>query len=99
MRVRTSQTVDDSGRVYLPYLTEWTYPNHDTATLLQVVIRDYRSIISPRERLVPLKKVVSIKPPGIYPPTQYFLKDTSHFLGDEDLVRREMPRLLGFELE
>lgn len=36
MRIRSSQQVDDKGRIYLPYLTEWQYPSHDTTGLLQV---------------------------------------------------------------
>lgn len=38
MRIRASKVVDDTGRIYLPYLTEWKYPNHDTTGLLQVQI-------------------------------------------------------------
>lgn len=36
MQIRVSKTVDDKGRIYLPYLTEWHYPGYDTYSLLQV---------------------------------------------------------------
>ncbi|KAL3108431.1 hypothetical protein niasHT_015353 [Heterodera trifolii] len=42
MRIRPSKVVDDSGRIYLPYLTEWRYPNHDTTGLLQVITIEFQ---------------------------------------------------------
>jgi len=38
MRIRSSNSVDDRGRIYLPYLTEWRYPSSDTLGLLQVMV-------------------------------------------------------------
>jgi ESCRT-I complex subunit TSG101 len=37
MKIKASQTVDDKGRIYLPYLTEWRFPGYDTTGLLQVM--------------------------------------------------------------
>lgn len=37
MRIRVSAHVDDKGRIFLPYLTEWSYPGYDTLGLLQVM--------------------------------------------------------------
>uniref|UniRef100_A0A914N3L6 Tumor susceptibility gene 101 protein n=1 Tax=Meloidogyne incognita TaxID=6306 RepID=A0A914N3L6_MELIC len=37
MRIKPSKVVDSAGRIYLPYLSEWQYPNYDTAGLLQVI--------------------------------------------------------------
>lgn len=36
MQIRVSEIVDEKGRIYLPYLTEWRYPGYDTHSLLQV---------------------------------------------------------------
>uniref|UniRef100_A0AC34QUK3 Tumor susceptibility protein 101 n=1 Tax=Panagrolaimus sp. JU765 TaxID=591449 RepID=A0AC34QUK3_9BILA len=37
MKIRTSEQVDDKGRIFLPYLNEWQYPKYDTIGLLQVL--------------------------------------------------------------
>uniref|UniRef100_A0A0N5AQJ1 UEV domain-containing protein n=1 Tax=Syphacia muris TaxID=451379 RepID=A0A0N5AQJ1_9BILA len=37
MMVKESKNVDKSGRIYLPYLTEWRFPGYDLAGLLQVM--------------------------------------------------------------
>ncbi|CAD5227068.1 unnamed protein product [Bursaphelenchus xylophilus] len=37
MMIKASKYVDTEGRVYLPYLTEWQYPNYDTCGLIQVM--------------------------------------------------------------
>uniref|UniRef100_A0A183CEZ2 UEV domain-containing protein n=1 Tax=Globodera pallida TaxID=36090 RepID=A0A183CEZ2_GLOPA len=42
MRIRPSKVVDNSGRIYLPYLTEWRYPDHDTTSLLQVITLEFQ---------------------------------------------------------
>uniref|UniRef100_A0A7E5A0A2 UEV domain-containing protein n=1 Tax=Panagrellus redivivus TaxID=6233 RepID=A0A7E5A0A2_PANRE len=38
MAIRESEHVDHTGRVFLPYLNEWRYPQHDTVGLIQVLI-------------------------------------------------------------
>jgi hypothetical protein len=37
MMVKVSTSVDDKGKIYLPYLTEWRYPGYDLIGLLQVI--------------------------------------------------------------
>jgi len=36
MQIKQTTTVDKNGRIYLPYLSEWQYPSHDTPGLIQV---------------------------------------------------------------
>jgi hypothetical protein len=37
MSIKVSEYVDQAGRIYMPYLTEWQYPQYDTIGLLQVM--------------------------------------------------------------
>ncbi|KAK0398518.1 hypothetical protein QR680_002631 [Steinernema hermaphroditum] len=37
MRVKPSRVVDQAGRIYLPYLSDWSYPGYDLSGLLQVM--------------------------------------------------------------
>ncbi len=36
MQIKVSKHVDLSGKIYLPYLHEWSYPNSDLVGLIQV---------------------------------------------------------------
>jgi hypothetical protein len=36
MQIKVSKHVDASGKIYLPYLHEWSYPNSDLVGLIQV---------------------------------------------------------------
>ncbi|KAI1714519.1 UEV domain-containing protein [Ditylenchus destructor] len=53
MRVRVSDNVAEDGRIFLPYLTEWCYPNSNTHSLIQVMITVFQekcpvySIVTP----------------------------------------------------
>lgn len=38
MRVKPSEYVDYSGRIYLPYLADWKHPGYDLQGLLQVAL-------------------------------------------------------------
>jgi ESCRT-I complex subunit TSG101 len=35
MQIKVSKHVDASGKIYLPYLHEWSYPNSDLVGLIQ----------------------------------------------------------------
>uniref|UniRef100_A0A1I7ZBA3 UEV domain-containing protein n=1 Tax=Steinernema glaseri TaxID=37863 RepID=A0A1I7ZBA3_9BILA len=37
MKVKASRVVDQGGRIYLPYLSEWSFPGYDLSGLLQVM--------------------------------------------------------------
>ena len=37
MQIKVSRHVDTSGKIYLPYLHEWAYPNSDLIGLIQVI--------------------------------------------------------------
>jgi len=37
MRIKSTKHVNENGRIFLPYLTEWNYPKSDTVTLLSVI--------------------------------------------------------------
>ncbi|KAI1733303.1 UEV domain-containing protein [Ditylenchus destructor] len=53
MQVRVSNNVAEDGRIFLPYLTEWCYPNSNTHSLIQVMITVFQekcpvySIVTP----------------------------------------------------
>ena len=36
MQIKVSKHVDASGKIYLPYLHEWSYPSSDLVGLIQV---------------------------------------------------------------
>lgn len=38
MMLKESKTVDKQGRIYLPYLSDWSFPGYDLSGLLQVVL-------------------------------------------------------------
>ena len=38
MQIKVSQHVDQSGKIYLPYLHEWSYPKSDLLGLIQILI-------------------------------------------------------------
>jgi len=44
MKIRVSERVDDTGRIFLPYLNEWRYPGSDTYGLLQVLTFAFEEI-------------------------------------------------------
>ena len=38
MQIKVSKHVDASGKIYLPYLHEWSYPNSDLVGLVQICV-------------------------------------------------------------
>lgn len=64
MAIRASQHVDTNGRVYHPYLHEWTYPKSDLAALLQIL----RCVFA--EKSPVYAKPTQPQPPASYRPPQ-----------------------------
>ncbi|KAK2565321.1 Tumor susceptibility gene 101 protein [Acropora cervicornis] len=65
MGITVSKHVDASGKVYHPYLTEWTYPKSDLAALLQLL-----SCIFAEKSPVYAKQPEPQPPSGYRPPHQ-----------------------------
>ncbi|TMS38114.1 hypothetical protein L596_004910 [Steinernema carpocapsae] len=42
MKVKQSRFVDQGGRIYLPYLSEWVFPHYDLSGLLQVMTMTFQ---------------------------------------------------------
>ena len=65
MQIKVSKHVDTNGKIYLPYLHDWKYPNSDLIGMIQVRILIRGKIyllavfrirpVSARIRILPLK--------------------------------------------
>jgi len=81
MQIKTSKHVDTSGKIYLPYLHEWSYPNSDLIGLIQICILIFSE--QPPVYAKPKEPVAAPYPPvsgypypttgaqPAYPPTPY----------------------------
>ncbi|XP_052238505.1 tumor susceptibility gene 101 protein-like [Dreissena polymorpha] len=66
MAIRSGRNVNTNGKVDLPYLREWNYPNSDLLGLLQIL-----SIVFGEEPpLYARQEAINQPPPPVYPRTQ-----------------------------
>lgn len=74
MTVKQSRHVDGSGRIYLPYLTDWTQGTSDLLGVIQVMICIFGETppvySRPRGQPAPVSQATSYPPYPGYPPTQ-----------------------------
>ncbi|CAD5221840.1 unnamed protein product [Bursaphelenchus okinawaensis] len=73
MMIKASKYVDNEGRVYLPYLTEWRYPNYDTVGLIQVMIIAFQEkcpVYAKGSQPAPLPQPAAIPPYPTQSPVQ-----------------------------
>uniref|UniRef100_A0A0N4ZJX0 Tumor susceptibility gene 101 protein n=1 Tax=Parastrongyloides trichosuri TaxID=131310 RepID=A0A0N4ZJX0_PARTI len=61
MEIKVSKVVDDQGRIYLPYLSEWKWPSHSLVELLKTMCTKF-------EKVCPVYAKRSVPPPIPSPP-------------------------------
>ncbi|CAG7728360.1 unnamed protein product [Allacma fusca] len=68
MRIKVSRHVDQTGKVYLPYLHDWSHTTSDLATLIQVLILTFgeQSPVYSVYGSMPVPNVQSSYPPQSY---------------------------------
>jgi len=71
MQIKVSKHVDNSGKIYLPYLHEWSYPSYDLVGLVQICVVTFSEqppvFAKPKQQVGNLPYPVH-GPQGGYPP-------------------------------